>query len=88
MRKIQMNLKGVKGRPDLNQIWDNVDAKLHDKPVSAYGRCWIGQKCWRLRSMMDWSEATMPCIRSSTPVSYKRRVQETPMYIELGVVVR
>jgi hypothetical protein len=42
--------------------------------VGAYGRCWIGWKCWRIRSMMDWLEATMLCIRSSTPVSYKRRV--------------
>lgn len=28
-----MNLKGAKDRPDLNQIWDNVDAKMHDKPM-------------------------------------------------------
>jgi hypothetical protein len=33
MNSIQMNLKGPKDRPDLDQIWDNVDAKLHDKPI-------------------------------------------------------
>jgi len=33
MNYIQMNLKGAKDRPDLDQIWDNVDAKLHDKPI-------------------------------------------------------
>ena len=29
---IQMNLGGAKDRPDLNQIWDNVQAKLEGKP--------------------------------------------------------
>lgn len=24
-----MNLHGAKDRPDLHQIWDNVDAKMH-----------------------------------------------------------
>jgi hypothetical protein len=33
MNSIHMNLKGAKDRPDLDQIWDNVDAKLHDKPI-------------------------------------------------------
>ena len=27
-----MNLGGAKDRPDLNQIWDNVQAKLAGKP--------------------------------------------------------
>ena len=33
MHEIQMNLKGAKDRPDLKQIWDNVDAKMHDQPM-------------------------------------------------------
>ena len=28
-----MNLGGAKDRPDLKQIWDNVQAKLEGKPV-------------------------------------------------------
>jgi hypothetical protein len=28
-----MNLKGAKDRPDLGQVWDNVEAKLQGKPV-------------------------------------------------------
>jgi hypothetical protein len=63
--------------------------------VSCRGRSWAASGgvdgeaegcggCWRVRSMMDWSKATMPCIRSATPVSYKHRVQETPMYIVVG----
>ncbi len=30
---LQMNLGGAKDRPDLKQIWDNVQAKLQGKPV-------------------------------------------------------
>jgi hypothetical protein len=37
-----MNLSGAKDRPDIEQIWDNVEAKLQDKPevhktLSTYG---------------------------------------------------
>ena len=32
----QMNIGGAKDRPDVNQIWDNVQAKLKgDEPVHA-----------------------------------------------------
>ena len=29
----QMNLGGAKDRPDLNQVWDNVQAKLAGRSV-------------------------------------------------------
>lgn len=30
---LQMNLGGAKDRPDLNQVWENVQAKLAGKSV-------------------------------------------------------
>ena len=30
---LQMNLGGAKDRPDLSQVWDNVQAKLAGKPA-------------------------------------------------------
>lgn len=30
---LQMNLGGAKDRPDLTQVWDNVEAQLNGKPA-------------------------------------------------------
>ena len=33
MLNSQMNLGGAKDRPDLNQVWENIQAKLEGKSV-------------------------------------------------------
>ena len=32
--RMKMNLGGAKDRPDPKQIWENVNAQLHEKPVA------------------------------------------------------